>query len=53
MEGRQSNGEPKIYILTDDTPSFLTIPDYNGSEQNTDGHSTLETNLNVRELLSS
>ena len=41
------------YILTDDTPSSLTISDYNVSEQNTEGHSTLETNLNVRELLSS
>ena len=59
MEGRQNNGEPEIYVLTDDsplrdtsnTPSLLAIPDYNGSEQDTDGHNTLETSLNVSELL--
>ena len=55
MEGRQNNEEPKIYILTDDsssqdtsnTPSFPTIQNYNGSEQDTDVHNILETNLKV------
>ena len=34
-------------------PSFPTISDYDGLEQNTDDHNTLETNLNVSSLLSS
>ena len=29
------------------TPSFPAKSDYNGLEQNTDGHNTLDTNLNV------
>ena len=33
------------------TPSFLTIPDYNGLEQGTNDYNTLETNLNVSTLL--
>ena len=56
---RQNNGEPKIYILADNStwldksniPNFPAIPDYNGWEQDTDGHNTLWTNLNVSELL--
>ena len=32
---------------TCNTPSFPTISDYDGLEQNTHGHNTLETNLNV------
>ena len=59
MDGRQNKGEPEIYILTDDslsrdtynTPSFPAISDYNGLKQDTDGHNTLKTNLNVGELL--
>ena len=31
---------------TFNTPSFLAISDYDSLEQNTDGHNTLETNLN-------
>ena len=34
-------------------PSFPTVSDYDGLEQNTDDHNTLETNLNVSSLLSS
>ena len=49
----------KIDIITDDspsqdtsnTPNFPAISNYNGLEQNTDGHNTLETNLNVSVLL--
>ena len=45
----------QYYIMTDDstsrdtfnTPSFPSISDYDGLEQNTDSHNTLETNLNV------
>ena len=34
------------------TPSFPAISDdYDGLEQTTDGHNTLETNLNVSALL--
>ena len=59
VERRRNNGEPEIYILTDDSPSrdasnapsFPAISDYNGTEQDTDGHNTLETNINVSELL--
>ena len=36
---------------TSNTPSFSTILDYDGLEQNTDGHNTLEANLNVSALL--
>ena len=36
---------------TFNTPSFPLISDYDGLEQNTDGHNTLETNLNVSALL--
>ena len=32
-------------------PRFPAISDYNGSEQDTDGHNTIETNLNVSALL--
>ena len=47
--------------MTDDSPSqntfhrpsFPTISDYDGQEQNTDDHNTLETNLIVSALLSS
>ena len=53
MEARQNNEEPEINIFTDDslsrdtsnTPSFPTIPDYNGLKQDTDVHKTLEKNL--------
>ena len=59
MEGRQNNAEPEIQIMTDNSPSrdtfntprFPAIPDYNCSEQDTDGRDTLETNLNVTALL--
>ena len=45
----------QYHIMTDDspsrntcnTPSFPTISDYDGLEQNTHGHNNLETNLNV------
>ena len=45
--------------MTDDSPSrdtfntsrFPTISYYDDLEQNTDGHITLETNLNVNALL--
>ena len=36
---------------TFNTPGFPTISDYDDLEQNTDGHITLETNLNVNALL--
>ena len=36
---------------TFNTPSFPAISDYDGLEQNTAGHNTLETNLNVTALL--
>ena len=32
-------------------PRFPAISDYNGSEQDADGHNTIETNLNVSALL--
>ena len=32
-------------------PSFLTISAYDALEQNTNGHNTLEANLNVSALL--
>ena len=46
----------QCHIMTDDSPSrdtfntsrFPTISDYDDLEQNTDGHITLETNLNVK-----
>ena len=38
---------------TCNTPSFPTISDYEGLEQNTHGHNTPETNLIVSALLSS
>ena len=49
----------QYHIMTDDSPSrdtfntssFPTILDYDDLEQNTDGHITLETNLNVSALL--
>ena len=58
MEGRKNNWEPAIHIMTDDspsrdtsnTPSFPTILDYNGSEEDNDHHDTLDTNLNVSAL---
>ena len=45
--------------MTDDSPSrntfntadFPSISDYDGLEQNTDSHNTLERNLNVSTLL--
>ena len=36
---------------TFNTPSFPAISDYDGLEQNADGHSTPETNLNLNALL--
>ena len=36
---------------TSSTPSFPAISNYDGLEQNTDGHNILETNLNVSALL--
>ena len=59
MVGRQNNGEPEMHIFINDSPSpdtsntagFPAIPDYNVSEQVTDVHNTLETNLNLSELL--
>ena len=36
---------------TCNTPSFTTILDYDGLEQNTHGHNTVETNLVVSALL--
>ena len=53
MEARQNDEEPEINIFTDDslsrdtsnTPSFPTIPGYNGLKQDTDVHNTLEKNL--------
>ena len=53
MEARQNDEEPEINIFTDDslsrdtsnTPSFPTIPGYNGLKQDTDVHKTLEKNL--------
>ena len=36
---------------TFNTPNFPTISDYDGLEQNADGHITLETNLNVSALI--
>ena len=36
---------------TFNTPSFPTISDYDGLEQNSHGHNTLETNLIVSALL--
>ena len=35
---------------TSNTPSFPTILDYNGSEEDVDDHDTLDTNLNVSAL---
>ena len=35
---------------TSNTASFPTISDYDGLQQNTDGHNTVETNLNVSAL---
>ena len=35
---------------TSNTPSFPTILDYNGSEEDNDHHDTLDTNLNVSAL---
>ena len=36
---------------TSNTPSFPPISDCDDLEQNTDGHNTLETNLNITALL--
>ena len=52
MEVRHNNEEPDIYILTDDSasrntsnkPNFPAIPDYNGSEKDTDGHNIYSRN---------
>ena len=33
------------------TPNLPTISDYNGSEQDSDGHNTIKTNINVLTLL--
>ena len=49
----------QYYIMTDDspsqnmlnTPSFPTISDYDGLEQNKECHNTLDTNFNVRALI--
>ena len=35
---------------TFNTPSFPAVSDYDGLEQNIDGHNILETNLNVSAL---
>ena len=45
MEAKQ------YHIMTDDSPSFPTISDYDGLEQNTHGYNTLETYLIVKALL--
>ena len=36
---------------TFNTSCFPAIPEYNGFEQDSDGHNALETNLNVSALL--
>ena len=36
---------------TSNTSSFSAISDYDGSKQNTDGHNTLETRLDISALL--
>ena len=49
----------QYYIMTDDspsrnmfnTPSFPTISDHDGLEQNKECHNTLDTNFNVRALI--
>ena len=39
------------HLTHPNTPSFPAISDYNGSEQDTDGHNSIKTNLNVSALL--
>ena len=41
------------YLTHPNTPSLPAISHYYGSEQDTDGHNTIKTNLNVSALLSS
>ena len=36
---------------TSNTSGFSAISDYDGSKQNTDGHNTLETKLDISALL--
>ena len=59
MEGKQNSAEPRIYTMADKSPSRETRSTPNpptlsydiGSEGNTDGRNTLETNLDVSALL--
>ena len=41
----------RTHLTHPNTPSFTAISDYNGLEQDTDGHNTIKTNLNVSALL--